>query len=239
MKFILTIYKFDINGMIYIGSTWDFDTRIIHHKNYCYNENSDVYNYKIYKYIRENNIDWNDITIEYIYTHELDEKDNLLKRQIEQKYIDEFDSINNGLNTINAYITDEQKKEYHNEYRELHKEEIKLKRKNYYEKHKEKINKYLKKYNEEHKEKINEYLKKYTEDHKENKKEYYKKYYENHREKYKEYDRLKYERNREKILAQKRIYYNNNKEKKKKYQEHKKNEKMCGEIVNELINSLF
>jgi hypothetical protein len=38
MKFILTIYKFHINGMIYIGSSWDFDRRIIEHKHNCYNE---------------------------------------------------------------------------------------------------------------------------------------------------------------------------------------------------------
>jgi len=172
MKFIFTIYKFHINKMIYIGSTWNIDERLSKHKCRCYDENSNNYNCEIYKYIRENNIDWNNIIIENIYTQKLDEKNNLLRRQTEQKYIDKYDSKNNGLNTINAYITEEERKE-----------------------------------------------------------------------KQKEYDRLRYERDREKILTQKRIYDKNNKEKKKeygrKYREHKRNEKMCGEIVNELIDSLF
>ena len=168
MKFIFTIYKFDINSMIYIGSTWNFNKRKVLHKHDCYNENSNGYNMEIYKYIRENNIDWNDITIEDIYNKELDEKDNLLKRQTEQKYIDQYDSKNNGLNTRYAYINEDWSQ--------------------------------------------------------------------------KEYDRIRYINNRDKILAQKRIYDNKNKEKKKeycrKYREHKRNEKMCGEIVNELINNI-
>jgi hypothetical protein len=74
-------------------------------------KNSNNYYYQIYKYIRENNIDWNDIIIEDIYNEELDERNDLLRRQTEQKYIDKYDSKNNGLNTINAYITEEEKKE--------------------------------------------------------------------------------------------------------------------------------
>jgi len=187
MKFILTIYKFDINGMIYIGSTWNYDTRLSRHKYSCYNENSKNYYCHIYKYIRENNVDWNDIIIEDIYNQELNEKNKLLKRQTEQIYIDKYDSKNNGLNTINAYITKEERKEQ------------------------------LKKNN-----------------------------------------RLRLEQDREKILTQKRIYNNNNKEYQRKYQhqyhekykeeinkknrlryQHKKNVKICNEIVNELIDSLF
>ena len=105
MKFIFTIYKFDINSMIYIGSTWNFNYRITQHMETCYDDNHIAYNCEIYKYIRNNNIYWNDISIEVIYTQELDEKDDLLKRQTEQKYIDQYDSKNKGLNTINAYTS--------------------------------------------------------------------------------------------------------------------------------------
>jgi len=212
MKFILTIYKVNINNKLYIGSSWDFDSRKSKHKYDCYNENSCAYNCEIYKYIRENNIDWNDITIEDIYNKELDEKNNLLKRQTEQKYIDQYDSKNNGLNTRDAYTTDEQKKQKSKEYYENNKEELKQKSKDYYENNKEEL------------------------------KQKHKEYYENNKEYHKEYDRFRYEQNRDKILAQKRIYDNKNKEKKKeysrKYREHKRNEKMCGEIVNELINNI-
>jgi len=187
MKFILTIYKFDINGMIYIGSSWDFDRRKIKHKNTCYNENSSKYYYEIYKYIRDNNIDWNDITIEDIYTHELDEKNDLLRRQTEQKYIDKYDSKNNGLNTYNAYTTEEELKEYYKEYN-----------KEYFKNNKE----YCKERNKEFRKNNKEYCK-----------EYNKKYYQNNKEYYKE-------------------YY-------KKYYQNKKNVKICNEIVNELIDSLF
>jgi len=232
MKFILTIYKFDINGMIYIGSSWEYDIRKSKHKYDCYNELSRNYYCEIYKYIRDNNIDWNDITIEDIYNKELDEKNKLLKRQTEQIYIEKYDSKNNGLNTYNAYTTEEERKEQLKEYYENHKEELKEKQKEYYENNKEEKKEKQKEYYENHKEELKEKQKEYREKHKEkqkeyheNHKEYYKKYQkeyrEKHKEKQKEYHRLKYERDREKILA------------------HKKNIKMCGEIVNELINSLF
>ena len=206
MKFILTIYKFDINGMIYIGSSWDFDRRKIKHKNTCYNEKSRDYNYQVYKYIRDNNIDWNDITIEDINTHELDEKNDLFKRQTEQKFIEKYDSKNKGLNTRNAYITDEQKKEQMKEYHENHKEELK-------EYHKE----YQKKHYENNKEEIKEIRKEYKKNHKEQIKEQnrnsQKKYREKHKEEINKKHRLRYQ--------------------------HKKNVKICNEIVNELIDSLF
>lgn len=161
MKFILTIYKFDINKMIYIGSSWDYDERLANHKYNCYDENSNNYNCELYKYIRENNIDWNDITIEDIYTQELDEKNNLFKRQTEQKYIEKYDSKNNGLNTRNAYTTDEQKKEQLKEYHENHKEELKEYYKEYRDKHKEEIKHKKKEYYENHKEEILERMKLY------------------------------------------------------------------------------
>ena len=167
MKFIFTIYKFDINGVIYIGSCWDYDKRIREHKFNCYNENSSVYNYKIYKYILDNNIDWNDIISENIYTQELDERNDLLRRQTEQKYIDEYDSKNNGLNTYNAYITEEEKKEYTKEYTKKHKEKIK----EYHEKHKEELKEYQKEYREKHKEELKEKKKEYRDKHKERIKE--------------------------------------------------------------------
>ena len=209
MKFILTIYKFAINGVIYIGSTWDFHRRIIEHKRYCYDEKNRDYNYQVYKYIRENNIDWNNIIIENIYTQELDERNDLLRRQTEQKYIDEYDSKNNGLNTYNAYITEEEKKEYTKEYTKKHKEKIK----EYQEKHKKKIKEYQKEYREKHKKKIKEDNKEYREKHKEELKEKKKEYRDKHKERIKEKNRI--------------------------YREHKKNVKICNEIVNELIDSLF
>ena len=216
MTFILTIYKYNINGMIYIGSSWDYDSRKINHKSDCYNELSNSYNYGIYKYIRENNIDWDNIIIEDIYTQELNEKNDLFKRQTEQKYIDEYDSKNNGLNTYNAYITKEERKEQMKEYRENHKEElkeydrlrnethreeIKQKNKKYREKHKEELKRKHKEYRENHKEEIKQKKKEYYENYKEEKKQKHKEYYEKHKEEIKQKRRLSYQLKKNKIVV--------------------------------------
>ena len=224
MKFILTIYKFDINSLIYIGSTWNYNNRLSKHKHDCYNENISDYNCDIYKYIRDNNIDWNDIIIEKIYMIELDEKNDLLKRQTEQKYINKYDSKNNGLNTKNAYITKEERKEQMKEWKQNNKEHLI----DYYEKHKEHLKECSKEYYEEHKEEIKQKTKKYCEKHKEKIKQKKKDYYEKHKEEKKIKHKKYYEEHKEEIKLKNRLQY-----------QHKKNVKICNDIVNELIDSLF
>jgi len=239
MKFILTIYKFDINGMIYIGSTWDFDKRIREHKCRCYNENDKRNHCKLYKHIRNNNIEWDNINVECIYTQELNEKNKLLKRQTEQIYIDKYDSKNNGLNHVNAYISKEDYLLSKKKYREIHRDRYIKYREDSKEKHKE----YIKVYNEEHKEEIKEKKRKYYEKHKEEISEKCKDYCKNHKEEIKEYNKVYNEKHKEELKEKKRKYYEKHKERIKEKSrlrhQHKKNEKMCGEILNELINNLF
>ena len=47
-------HKTDDKKEYYIGSSYDFKQRCWAHKSYCNNENDKRYNYKLYKYIREN-----------------------------------------------------------------------------------------------------------------------------------------------------------------------------------------
>jgi len=47
-------HKTDDKKEFYIGSSYEFKQRCRAHKSYCNNENDKRYNYKLYKYIREN-----------------------------------------------------------------------------------------------------------------------------------------------------------------------------------------
>ena len=99
-------------------------------------------------------------------------------------------------------------KEYHRNYYETHKEEIKEINKKYRENNKEKLNekhkeyckshkdkikeinkKYHNKYYESHKDEIKEINKKYREDHIEERREYDSNYYEVHKERYKKFNK--------------------------------------------------
>jgi len=64
-----TFYKISHAGypeLLYIGSIKDFQKRKIKHKSDCYNENLRTYNVQLYQFIRENNINYDSITIEII-----------------------------------------------------------------------------------------------------------------------------------------------------------------------------
>ena len=116
----------------YIGSSKNFKKRKNVHKSDCNNENSKIYNIKLYKFIRANggynNFDY-EILLETI-------EDNIKK--IEQKYIDE---LKPALNCIRACGFD--KKEYEKQYNKINKIKIskqnKEYRKLYYENNKQKI----------------------------------------------------------------------------------------------------
>jgi hypothetical protein len=125
---IFTFYKIvSIDENIkdcYVGKTLDFKRRIIDHKNHCNNENRKEYNYKLYKFIRENGgiNNWNFIEIE---TNEYNDKDSSFR---ERYWIEEFNA------TLNIVIPSRTQKEYEES------EKIKEKRKDYYYKNIEIIN---------------------------------------------------------------------------------------------------
>jgi len=111
MKPILySIYKLVLpDGECYIGSTNDIQQRLRRHKSDCNNENSRSFERKLYKYIRDNSMSWDDITHEVLGT--TDE----FRFQLEQWHLDQ-NSPETVLNEINAYTAPKQyRKEYYGE----------------------------------------------------------------------------------------------------------------------------
>jgi hypothetical protein len=126
----------------YVGKTKNFKKRVLDHKSSCNNKNSKEYNFKLYKYIRENQgIDnWEFIEIE---TNEYDNKDSAFR---ERYWIEELKA------TLNSDIPTRTDKEYY----ENNKKIINEKSKEYYEKNAEIIKNKVKNYYEKNKDKINE-----------------------------------------------------------------------------------
>jgi len=132
-------YIYKIVGINYIGSTNDIKRRYRSHKTNCWNENSKCYNFLVYQYLREKNIDI-ELKILGVYKRKCSNKIKLL---VEQFYINEYDSVKNGFNTINSCRNEKNKIMYEKEWREENKEKNnennKEYSKKYYKKYKEKI----------------------------------------------------------------------------------------------------
>jgi len=146
----------------YVGSTTDFIERKCSHKTACNNEKSKKYNYKIYKFIRENG-GWDNWIMLEVEKYPCNDKREAEKRE-EEIRIDRKAK----LNMRKAFVA-ETKEEYYKQYNEANKEIIKSKKKVYREANKEENKLKDKKYYEEHKEERNEYNKKYYEEHKDRK----------------------------------------------------------------------
>jgi len=153
---LITFYKIESKDKnildCYVGSTSNFPKRILDHKSSCNLVTCNIYNYPVYKFIRENNGFKN---FEFIILEEINCKTNEERYLKERKFIELY---NANLNQINPIRTLEDKnkcikkwrqeninywKEYYKNYsiiyREDHKEELKIKKKEYYHKL-EKIN---------------------------------------------------------------------------------------------------
>lgn len=210
------IYKIVCNktGKCYIGSTAKLTLaqRLVGHKEGFKKWSADQKHYtSSYEILKEG-----DYYILLIEDFSCDSKDQLRAR--EQYHIDHNDCIN----MRKSLRTEEQKKEYnqqwmnqnieshkdrYNETRrekynndEEHKAKVNQSNKECYQKHKEEHNKKTKEYYEANKETINEYQKEYRENNSQNNKEYQKEYREKNKEKSISY----YEANKEKINAQRR-----------------------------------
>ena len=137
----------------YIGSSVDIKKRIASHKSDCNNSNSKKYNFKVYKFIRNNGgwdnwefeillevsvISKEELRIKYERPYQLDLKPDLNVR-VEGRTIDEWyeDNKKEKLKKKKEFYEDnkEEKKEYY----EDHKEEILEKRKEKYKNNKEEI----------------------------------------------------------------------------------------------------
>ena len=153
-------------GLCYIGQTNNFVERKRHHiKNTTSESDEKHYHLKHYVAIRENGgwDQWEMVEIEKIVG-----KTRLESRMREQELIEEY---NANLNSVSAYISEEQrkatKKAITEKYREENKELLKEQTKKYKEDHKDIIAEQMKKYRAENKEKIKEKTKEYKENNKE------------------------------------------------------------------------
>ena len=196
------IYKIWKHNFIYIGSTCNFNKRMIEHKSSCNNIKSKSYNLKIYQTIRLNG-GWDEFEKEKI-KHVCCENRNEL-REIEGMFIKK-------IGTINCMIAGRTNKKY----REDNKAELAKKNKKYRENNRDKI----KQYYEYNKDKAKEYY----EDNRAKLTEYKKQYYENNKDKVKQY----YKNNKDKISENRKQYYENNKERISEQQKQKIICPICG-----------
>jgi hypothetical protein len=182
----------------YVGSTTNFVTRMRHHKEQAINDNYNKSHFKLYQFIRQNGgwDEWDMFKLEEIYG-----KTKLEARIREQELIDQHGA---NLNSLKAYISEEQRKELKKQITEKYREE-----------NKEKIKEQEKKYKQDHKEIIAEQMKKYRAENKEKIYEKTKEYRENNKEKHQEWSKVWREKNKD-IL----------KEKRKAYEAKKKQEKL-------------
>jgi hypothetical protein len=121
------------NANIYIGSTTDFIRRKNNHKNCCNNEKRKEYNDRKYQYIRDNDGwgEWNMLEVEKYNCND--------KREAEAREEYWRCHFNSQLNSIRAYITEEERKEQMKKLYEANKEKRLIYQKQYYNNNKEKI----------------------------------------------------------------------------------------------------
>ena len=182
-----TLYKIwsHINDCFYIGSTFrPLRCRKSQHKSTPHCE-------KIRQWFED--VGWENLKFEEIATYK-----DITKREL-NKYEDEEilkqKRNDNCMNTVRAYLTDDEKKQQVKQYYQDNEEGLKERRRNRYQDNREQELEQKKKYRENNKEKLTEYDKKrYNSD---TKREYNKRYY---------------HENKKKILEQKKEYYNLTKE---------------------------
>ena len=92
----------------YIGSTKNFNKRKQYHKIDCINEKSVHYNLKLYLFIRNNDINFNELEFSIISQFNLKSNQHSFKH--ERFWIEKYDSINNGLNERLPFTTTDEKK---------------------------------------------------------------------------------------------------------------------------------
>ena len=162
------IYKILHNDkIIYIGSSTNLKYRICAHKVFCYNQyknNKYTYNLKLYKYIRDNAINF-DTELRFEVIEEVCKKD---LKKVEGKYIRTYkDSI------LNHRVECRSMKEYHQDHAEEIKEYMREWHIRIYPQTREKQLAYKKEYYQKNKERIIERQKNYYIQHKEERAEYY------------------------------------------------------------------
>ena len=116
------IYKDDL---VYVGHTTNWDRRKCEHKRYSNNENSSKHNYKLYQMIKENG-GW-----EMFRMIEVEKYSCPDKREAEKRETEVMKELKSNMNMIKSFVSEDERKDYHKEYREMNKEKIQKVKKAY------------------------------------------------------------------------------------------------------------
>lgn len=154
----------DVNE-IYVGSTCDYQHRILNHRSSCHNAIGKSYNLKIYQYIREHG-GFDCFKTEILEEYPCDSKHE--KEERERFWIEKLGS------KLNTFIPTRDMKEWYEqnreklleqvkEYREENKDKIAERKKEYYEENRDKLLEKKKEYREQNRDKIAERMKEYRE----------------------------------------------------------------------------
>ena len=137
--FIYALSNKNCPDYIYVGCTFDLNERMSKHKHDCYHRNRKQYNYKVYKFIRENE------GLEKWQYHIIQEYDVKDKRELEQYETYWIKELKSNLNSVKrSFTTEEEKKQYQKYYN-----------KKYYQENFDKETERIRKYQQKNKEKIN------------------------------------------------------------------------------------
>jgi len=149
----MVFYIYKMKNINYIGSTTNVKRRTQEHKTNVIYKKGTAYNYLIYQYIREKQINIQ-LEILAVYKKKCSYRIRLL---VEQYWINQYDSVKNGLNNNNTFITEKYKKKYSKEWRLKNRDYLLKQKKLDYIKNKEHYNKLKKIWDINNRDKIKGY----------------------------------------------------------------------------------
>jgi predicted GIY-YIG superfamily endonuclease len=115
---IYKIEHIENESLVYVGHTTNFNKRKGEHKSNCKNENDKKFNLKLYQMIRDNG-GWDRFEMIEVEKHPCKDK-----REAERRENEIMKQLKASMNTIKSFRTDEEKKEYRNEYLETNIEKL-------------------------------------------------------------------------------------------------------------------
>ena len=136
-----SIYKIEHiekESLVYVGHSTNFSKRKGEHKSSCKNENGKKFNFKLYQMIRCNG-DWDCFKMIEVEKYPCNDK-----REAERRESEVMKELKASMNTMKSFRTDEERKEYRNEYLETNKEKLQEYNKEYMKQYREDNKEYIK-----------------------------------------------------------------------------------------------
>ena len=172
---IYKIEHIEIESLVYVGLTTNFNKRKGQHKRNCNNITYPKQKYQLYQMIRDNG-GWDSFQMLEVEKYPCDDR-----REAEKRETEVMKELKANMNVKRSYITEAESIEYQADYIKTHKQKKREYHKEYYKLNKDIILENHREYNESNKDKIKETTKNYYDNHKQFYKEYQQKYYENHK----------------------------------------------------------